>query len=90
MKYDLYIQQVIKQYDINLLALTDNDTKNYVLCECFNINKKLTYYIRRTIEQDGITKDFIYSTPDTNTWKIYENCIAEKPTALIGTNNRGA
>ena len=28
MKYDLYIQQVIKQYDINLLALTDNDTKN--------------------------------------------------------------
>jgi hypothetical protein len=68
----------------------DNDTKNYVLCECFNINKKLTDYIRRTIEQDGITKDFIYSTPDTNTWKIYENCIAEKPTALIGTNNRGA
>lgn len=56
----------------------EEDTTHYVLCECFNINKNLAYHIRKKLEEDGISKDFIYSSPNINTWMIYENCIADK------------
>jgi len=55
----------------------DTDNKQYVLCECFNINKKLADHIRKILEQDRITKEFIYSAPNTNTWNIYESCLKE-------------
>ena len=47
---------------------------NYSFCSCFNIHKKLEAYIRKQLLEDGITKDFIYPTPDIDTWDIYENC----------------
>lgn len=62
----------------NIEANPDNDTKQYVLCECFNINKKLVDHVRKTLEQDGITKEFIYSTQDINTWDVYEKCLTDK------------
>ena len=49
----------------------------HVLCECFDINKKLVDYIRQILEQDGITKDFIYPTTDFNTWEVYKTCVDE-------------
>ncbi len=49
--------------------------KQYVLCECFNIHKKLADYIRKVLESDEITRELIYPTPDLNTWDIYENCL---------------
>ncbi len=63
-------QNIESQREINI----GNEKNQYVLCECFNINKKLEKHIRTVLEQDGITKDFIYSTPETNTWDIYEEC----------------
>jgi hypothetical protein len=74
----------------NIEANPDNDTKQYVFCECFNINKKLADHVRKTLEQDGITKEFIYSTPDINTWDVYEKCLTDKPAANIGIANSGA
>jgi hypothetical protein len=53
----------------------DDDTKQYVFCECFNIHKKLADHIRKVLEADGITKEFIYPTPDISTWDIYEKCM---------------
>lgn len=62
----------------NIEANPDSDTKQYVFCECFNINKKLADHVRKTLEQDGITKKFIYSTQGINTWDIYEKCLTDK------------
>jgi hypothetical protein len=38
----------------------EDDTDNYRLCKCLNINKKLARYIRARLEADGITRAFIY------------------------------
>lgn len=46
---------------------------NYKFCSCFNINKKLSNYIRKRLEKDGITKDFIYPTPGLSTREVFDN-----------------
>lgn len=53
---------------------TDEEAKNYSFCSCFNINKKLEKHINKRLEADGITKDFIYPTPDINAWDIFDKC----------------
>ncbi len=53
----------------------DEFRTKYQLCECFNINKKLANYINDVLTKDGITKAFIYSTPDIDTWDIYNSCM---------------
>ena len=47
-----------------------NNVKHF---HCFDINKKLRNYIRKRIEMEGITKNYIY--PDLNTMKkdYYKN-----------------
>lgn len=47
----------------------------YRFCECFNINKELAPYIEQRLAEDGITKDFIYPTPDIDTWGVYEKNV---------------
>lgn len=46
--------------------------KNYRFCNCFNIHKKITDHVRNRLEKDGITKEFIYPTPEINTWDVFE------------------
>lgn len=46
----------------------------YSFCSCFNIHKKLESYIRDILEKDGITKEFIYPTPEISTFNIFEKC----------------
>ncbi len=58
----------------NKLAANSTEEKEYILCECFNINKKLAGHIKKRLKDDGITKELIYPTPDLNTWEIYEKC----------------
>ncbi|MDP3471759.1 MAG: FRG domain-containing protein [Algoriphagus sp.] len=53
---------------------TEGEAKEYSFCSCFNIHKSLESHIRKRLEADGITKDFIYPTPDINTWEIFEKC----------------
>lgn len=53
---------------------SEEETKDYSFCSCFNINKKLKEYIRKRLESDGITKEFIYPIPDVSTWDIYKKC----------------
>jgi FRG domain len=60
---------------VNEERKTDDDQKDYVLCECFNINKKICEHVRKNLEQDGITKEFIYPTSDISTWNIYEKTL---------------
>jgi len=60
------------------LYFADNENANpneYRFCECFNINKELAPYIEQILAEDGITKDFIYPTPDIDTWGIYEKNV---------------
>lgn len=45
---------------------------DYKFCSCFNIKKSLAEYIRQRLEQDGITRDIIYPTPDISTWEVFE------------------
>jgi hypothetical protein len=53
---------------------TEKEANDYSFCSCLNIHKKLESYIRKRLKEDGITKEFIYSTPDINTWEIFEKC----------------
>lgn len=60
------------------LYFADNENANpneYRFCECFNINKELAPYIEQILAEDGITKDFIYPTPDIDTWGVYEKNV---------------
>ncbi len=60
------------------LYFADNENANpdeYRFCECFNINKELAPYIKQRLTEDGITKDFIYPTPDIDTWGVYEKNV---------------
>lgn len=52
----------------------EEEAKDYSFCSCFNIHKSLEPHIRKKLEADGITKEFIYPTPDLSTWEIFENC----------------
>jgi len=49
-----------------------DEDRNYRFCSCFNIHKKLSGHIRKRLEQDGITKGFIYPTAELSTWSVYE------------------
>ncbi|MCP9762684.1 FRG domain-containing protein [Lacihabitans soyangensis] len=53
---------------------TEEDAKGYSFCSCFNIHKSLESHIRKQLDADGITKDFIYPSPDINTWEVFEKC----------------
>ena len=59
----------------NMAANNSTEEKTYVLCQCFNINKKLAAYISKRLEDDGITRELIYPNPDLSTWTIYEKSI---------------
>lgn len=51
---------------------TGAEKKNYRFCNCFNIHKKITDHVRKRLEADGITKDYIYPTPDIDTCSVFE------------------
>ena len=51
---------------------TENDPEDYRFSGCYNINKNLAPYIKTKLEQDGITKEYIYPDSDLNTWHVYE------------------
>ena len=55
-----------------LEAKEDDEPEEYRFCSCFNINKKLASHILKRLEEDGITREFIYPTPEINTWGIFE------------------
>jgi hypothetical protein len=50
----------------------DRENKGYKFCSCLNINKNLSSHIRKRLQADGITKEFIYPTPEISTWQVYE------------------
>lgn len=50
----------------------EEEAREYSFCSCFNIHKSLESHIRKRLEEDGITKDFIYPTPDLNSWEVFE------------------
>lgn len=56
----------------------EKENKSYKFCRCFNINKKLLNYIRQRLEADGITKEFIYPTPEISTWEVFGKCKNKK------------
>jgi len=51
---------------------TKEESEKYKLCHCFNINKKLENYIRKRLNEDGITKDFIYPSSNINAFHVFE------------------
>jgi len=51
---------------------SEEEARNYSFCNCFNIHKKLADHIKKTLESDGITKEYIYPTPELSTWEIFE------------------
>lgn len=55
-----------------LEAKSENESEDYRFSSCFNINKKLAIHILKRLEDDGITREFIYPTPEINTWEIFE------------------
>lgn len=60
-----------------LEAKEENEPEEYRFCSCFNINKKLIDHIRKRLDEDGITKDYIYPTPDIDTWEVYEKSLVK-------------
>tara|TARA_R110000744_G_scaffold119126_2_gene222299 strand:+ start:6775 stop:8040 length:1266 start_codon:yes stop_codon:yes gene_type:complete len=55
-----------------LEAKAENEPEDYRFSSCFNINKKLENHILKRLEDDGITREFIYPTPEINTWEVFE------------------
>ena len=53
----------------------DEEKADYRFCQCFNINKNLANYIRERLENDGITKEFIYPTVDIDANEIFPSCL---------------
>lgn len=51
---------------------SEEEAREYSFCSCFNIHKSLEAHIRKRLDADGITKEFIYPTPDINTWEVFE------------------
>ncbi|GAB3722397.1 FRG domain-containing protein [Flavobacterium koreense] len=51
---------------------SEEEAREYSFCSCFNIHKSLEDHIRKRLEADGITKEFIYPTTDINTWEVFE------------------
>lgn len=53
---------------------SEEEAKDYSFCSCFNIHKKLEPHIRKRLEEDRVTREFIYPTPNINTWEVFEKC----------------
>lgn len=51
---------------------SEEEAKRYRFCNCFNIHKKISPHARKRLEADGITKEFIYPTPELSTWEVFE------------------
>lgn len=69
-----------------LEAKEDEEPEEYRFCSCFNINKKLASHILKRLEEDGITKDFIYPTPEINTWQVFEKSRVAKDGGKLNKN----
>lgn len=63
----------------------DKGPQQYVLCECFNINKKLAGYIAKKLEEDGITRELIYPVKNFSTWDIFEKAVNSASESKIST-----
>lgn len=48
------------------------EAKKYSFYNCFNIHKSLKDHIRQRLDADGISRDFIYPTPEINTCEVFE------------------
>jgi hypothetical protein len=55
------------------------DGKEYYFCSCFNIHKSLEPYIRKRLDANGITKEYIYPTTDIDAWGVFEKSLKAKP-----------
>ena len=51
---------------------SEEEAENYRFCKCFNIHKNLLHHAMQRLEADGITREFIYPTPDISTWETFE------------------
>lgn len=59
-------------------SASQENAREYSFCSCFNIHKSLEPHIRKRLTEDGITKEFIYPTPDISTWGVYQK-IKDQP-----------
>ncbi len=50
----------------------EEEAINYRFCTCFNIHKKLLSHATRRLKADGITKEYIYPTPELSTLEVFE------------------
>lgn len=50
----------------------EEEPDDYRFCKCFNIHKSLEGHIRQRLNDDGITKNFIYPTGDIQTHTVFE------------------
>lgn len=60
--------------ELNREEYPNEDRRNYNFCSCFNIHKKLESHIRQRLETDGVTREYIYPTPNLSTWEVFEKC----------------
>jgi hypothetical protein len=56
-------------------ANPDKDGSEYYFCSCYNIHKSLEPHIRKKLDADGITKDYIYPMTDINAWDVFERSL---------------
>jgi hypothetical protein len=47
--------------------------KKYWFCGCFNIKKEIAEHIRTRLEENGITREYVYKSEETEIWDVYEN-----------------
>lgn len=59
-------------YELYCDGKSEEEAENYRFCFCFNIRKTLLSHARKRLEADGITKEFIYPTPDLSAREVFE------------------
>ncbi len=56
----------------------EGEDTDYRFSQCYNIHKRLEEHVRGRIEEEGITKDFIYPEQTDVAWDTFEKSLTKK------------
>lgn len=56
------------------ISKKESDPDDYRFSSCININKNLSSYILKKLNEDGITREMIYPDVSINTRHVYDEC----------------
>jgi len=65
----------LEQMGNEQVAEEHGNADGYKFCSCYNINKSLIEHVKKRLEEEGITKDYIYPNPSDIAWNSFEETL---------------